>query len=259
MKKGSGGSGRVRLRGEREAPRDPAKGTAGLIWVLMMVAVVATVAVGAAVRGKSYIIVSLLLVMYSMVPFFASFERRKPQARELVAIAVMVALAVAARAAFIWLPNFKPMAAIVMVAGIALGPSSGFVIGAFAALASGFIFGIGPWTPWQMLSFGLCGLVFGALAKQGVIPREGWSWKQRVFVGLGGALFVLLIAGPVLDTSSVFLMLSSFTPEGVGALYIAGVPVNALQGAATFATLFLVGSPILDRLDRLRQKYGLMK
>ncbi len=259
VKKEGGGSGRVQAQGAQEVPQSSVKGLAGLIWGLMMVVAAVTVAVGAAVGGKSYIIVSLLLVVYSMVPFFASFERRKPQARELVAIAVMVALAVAARAAFIWLPNFKPMAAIVMVAGIAFGPSPGFVIGAFAALASGFIFGIGPWTPWQMLSFGLCGLVFGALAKQGAIPREGWSGKQRVLVGLGGALFVLLIAGPVLDTSSVFLMLSSFTPEGVAALYIAGVPVNALQGAATFATLFLVGNPILDRLGRLRQKYGLME
>ena len=109
-----------------------------------------------------------------------------------------------------------------------------------------------------MLSFGLCGLVFGALAKEGVIPRKGWSWKEKAFVGAGGGLFVLLIAGPILDTSSVFLMLSSFTPEGVAALYIAGVPVNALQGIATFATLFLVGGPILDRLGRLREKYGLL-
>jgi len=230
----------------------------GFIWAFTILAAVVTVTVGAVMRGKSYIPVSVLLVIYCMVPFFASFERRKPQARELVTVAVTVALAVAARVAFIWLPNFKPLAAIVMVAGIGLGPSAGFVVGAFAVLASGFIFGLGPWLPWQMLSFGLCGLVFGALAKEGVIPRKGWSWKEKAFVGAGGGLFVLLIAGPILDTSSVFLMLSSFTPEGVAALYIAGVPVNALQGIATFATLFLVGGPILDRLGRLREKYGLL-
>ncbi len=234
------------------------KPSLGLVWVLVILAAAVTVAVGGTLRGKSYIVVSILLVIYAMVPFFISFERRKPQARELVAVAVMVALAVAARAAFIWLPNFKPMAAIVMVAGVGFGPSAGFMVGALAALASGFIFGIGPWMPWQMLSFGLCGLVFGALAKRGAIPREGWSWKQKLAVSLGGGLFVLLVAGPLLDTSSVFLLLSTFTPEGVAALYLAGVPVNALQGIATFATLFLVGNPILDRLGRLRQKYGLM-
>ncbi len=227
-----------------------------LIWACTIVAAVLTVAAGAALRGKSYIVVSVLLVIYAMVPFFASFEQRRPQARELITVAVMVALAVAARTAFIWLPHFKPMAAIVMVAGVALGPSAGFVVGAFAALASSFIFGLGPWTPWQMLSFGMCGLVFGALAKGGIIPCDEWSWKARVAVAVGGGAFVLLVAGPILDTSSVFLMLSSITPEGVVAVYLAGVPVNAMQAVATGLTLALVGDPILERLSRLRKKFA---
>ncbi len=242
------------------APRTDARSTSAkprvLLLLIVLAAAAVTVAAGALIRGKSYIVVSALLVIYAMVPFFASFEARKPPAREVVMVAVMVALAVASRAVFAWLPHFKPMAAIIMVAGMALGPSSGFMVGAFSALVSGFIFGVGPWTPWQMLSFGLCGMVFGALAKGGVIPCARWTVPVRVLVGAAGGLFVLLVSGPVLDTSSVFMMLASLTPEGVAAVYLAGAPVNALQGAATFATLALVGSPILERMDHVRRKHG---
>lgn len=230
-----------------------------VLWICVILAALITVGTGAVLRGKSYIVVSVLLVIYSLIPFFVSFESRKPQARELVVIAVMTALAVAARAAFVWLPNFKPMAAIVMVAGLGLGPSSGFMVGALSALVSNFIFGQGPWTPWQMLSFGLCGAVFGALGKKGVIPQAAWSWKKKVVAGLVGGAFVLVIAGPLLDTSSVFMMLASITPEGVAAVYLAGIPVNALQAGATFLTLFLVGNAILERLARVRKKYGLLE
>ncbi len=230
----------------------------GALWIAVILAAVITVAVGALVRGKSFIVVSVLMVIYCMVPFFVSFERRRPQARELVMVVVMVALAVVSRTAFAWLPHFKPMAAVIMVAGIALGPSTGFVVGALSALVSSFVFGLGPWTPWQMLSFGTCGVTFGALAKAGAIPQQGWSWRTRVLVGVAGAAFVIFVAGPILDTSSVFLMLSRVTPEGVIAVYAAGLPVNAMQGAATFLTLLFAGSPLLDRLARVRARYGMM-
>ena len=55
-------------------------------------------------------ILGLLFLAISAVPFLLVFERRKPQARELVPIAVMSALAVVGRTVFsiVPLPNFKP-------------------------------------------------------------------------------------------------------------------------------------------------------
>ena len=71
---------------------------------------------------RRYYLCSLLLIMYAMVPFFASFERRRPEARELVTIAVMSAIAVASRAAFMMVPFFKPITVIIMITGMAFGP-----------------------------------------------------------------------------------------------------------------------------------------
>ena len=238
-----------------------AKQRASLVisFVVSLVVAAASVMVGGVIGGKAYVVVSVVVILCSIVPFFVQFEQRKPQARELVMIAVMCALAVAARAAFVWAPHFKLMAAIVMIAGMGFGASSGFLVGSVSVLASNFIFGQGPWTPWQMLSFGLCGFVFGLLADKGVFPRGGLSWKRRVALGLVGGLFVVLVAGPVLDTSSLFFLFSGITPETAIAVYAAGFPVNCVQGAATFATLLLVAHPILDKLARVRKKYGMMQ
>lgn len=217
----------------------------------------ATVCAGSIIGGKSYIAVSALLIIYFIAPFFIGFERRRPQAREVVMLAVMCALAVASRAAFAWLPGFKPIAGIVMIAGIAFGPSFGFLTGSISMLASNFMFGQGPWTPWQMLAFGLCGLAFGALAKAGIIPRSHLSSKALLLTSAAGAAFMVLIAGIVLDTCSVLMMLSSITPASALAIYAAGLPVNCGQGAATFITLLLLANPLLNSLARLREKYGL--
>lgn len=223
-------------------------------WVCSILAAIVTVAVGALLGGKSYIIVSVLMVIYCMVPFFFTFEQRRPDVRELVILAVLCALAVASRAAFVWLPFFKPMAAVVMIAGIACGASSGFMVGSLSVLASNFIFGQGPWTPWQMLSFGLCGFVFGLLADRGLIRRSDWSVKMRCAISICGGIFYVLVAGPILDTSSVFFMLSTITPASVIAIYAAGFPVNCIQGAATLVTLLVVANPILGMLRRVQEK-----
>ena len=112
---------------------------------------------------RKYYLTSLLLVGLMFVPFVLRFEGRRPQARELVLLATMTALAVAGRAAFYWLPQCKPVCAIVILTAVAFTPEAGFVTGAAAGLISNFFFGQGPWTPWQMLGFGLVGFVGGVL------------------------------------------------------------------------------------------------
>ena len=112
---------------------------------------------------RKYYLTSLLLVGLMFVPFVLRFEGRRPQARELVLLSTMTALAVAGRAAFYWLPQCKPVCAIVILTAVAFTPEAGFVTGAAAGLISNFFFGQGPWTPWQMLGFGLVGFVGGVL------------------------------------------------------------------------------------------------
>ena len=227
-----------------------------LVLAGLAVLVLAATAVITVQRVSPYV-AAVLIIALATAPFLISFERSRPDAREVVLMAVLTALAVASRAAFAFVPHFKPMAGVVMIAGIALGPRAGFLVGVLAALASGCLFGQGPWTPFQMLAFGAAGAAAGLLGACGAFPRAGLSLGQRVGLAAGGFVFVVLVLGPILDTSTLFLMASSLTPASAAAVYLAGLPVNTVHGAATALTLLLAANPLLGQIARVRRKYGL--
>ena len=206
------------------------------------------------IGDRQFYLFSVIVMILMMLPFFLHFEHRKPSARELVTIAVMSALAAAARAAFVMVPHFTPMTGIIMITGLALGAESGFITGALAAFVSNFVFGQGPWTPWQMFAYGLAGLLFGLLGRKDLLSSE-----KRLPTAIIGGLMVFCIIGPLLDTATLFLVSMQVNTSSVGAIYLAGVPVNAIHGAATFLTLLVLCKPISEKLERIKVKYGMMK
>ena len=92
--------------------------------------------------------------------------------RELVTIAVMSALAVASRVAFLAVPHFKPMVGIIMITGMAFGVKAGFITGAMSAFVSNFFFGQGPWTLFQMAGYGVAGVIAALVKKHELIDCE---------------------------------------------------------------------------------------
>lgn len=74
-----------------------------------------------------------------------------------------------------------------------------------------------------------------------------------------GFLAILVIVGPLLDTSTFFTMATTYDTAAVLAVYAAGVPVNCIHGAAVALTMLLFGKPLLDRLRRIQIKYGMME
>lgn len=211
-----------------------------------------------------YYLSGLIIIVLTIAAFFLHFESRRPQARELVILAVLSALAVASRAAFIAVPHFKPMLAIVMLTGIAFGPEAGFLCGAISGFASNFIFGQGPWTPWQMFAYGIGGMLAGLFAMWGILKKAPRAWRDKGWMDiLGLAVFgflcILLVVGPLLDTSTFFTVATSYSAAAVRAVYLAGVPVNCVHGTAVALTMLLFGKPLLDRLQRIKIKYGMME
>ena len=211
---------------------------------------------------QSFYLSGLTIIVLTIAAFFLHFESRKPQARELVLLAVLCALVVASRAAFGFVPHFKPMLAIVMLTGIAFGPEAGFLCGAISGFASNFIFGQGPWTPWQMFAYGIGGMLAGLFALCGILKKSPRAWRDggwRDILGLTvfGFLCILLVVGPLLDTSTFFM--AGFSASSPLAVYLAGVPVNCVHGSAVALTMLLFGKPLLDRLRRIQIKYGMME
>ena len=98
----------------------------------------------------SFYMVGVVLIVLTILPFFASFECGRAAAVEISLLAVMAALAVASRAAFYALPQVKPICAVVIVSGVCFGAKNGFAVGAISAFVSNFLFGHGVWTPYQL-------------------------------------------------------------------------------------------------------------
>ena len=140
---------------------------------MILLAIPLTIYVGIYYFGdRKYYFVCLLIILEAMLPFALIFERRKPQARELVIIAVLCAIGVAGRVAFFMLPQFKPVTAIVIISGVAFGGEAGFLVGAVTGFVSNMFFGQGPLTPWQMFAFGIIGFLAGVLFRKGLLLRS---------------------------------------------------------------------------------------
>lgn len=168
-------------------------------------------------------------------------------AQELAVVAALAALASASRVLFAALPNFKPVTFVVLVSGVGLGPGPGFMIGVITALLSNFFFGQGPWTPWQMLGWGVVGLIGGLMGRNGHIPGR-WT---LVVVGS-----VLAVAFDWLVSVYMYVAFTAHTWQALVALYAQGLVFDVSHAAATalFCALFGVQAcTIIARYHRRTQ------
>lgn len=220
----------------------PLEGLALLILPVIMIA--------GAFRGFSgtrlWIILTALL---GIVPFFMTLEKESPKAREVLPVVIFAALAAASRVLFAPFPNVKPMTAVILTAGVALGGRAGFLVGALAAFSSNIFFGQGPWTPLQMYSWGLLGLITGCLVKKEL-------FKNRIVCLIWGFLSALLY-GLILDTWYISGYVSNPTMSSALLAYAAGLPGNILHGISTAVFFSLICPSWTKMIGRIRRKYGL--
>ena len=203
--------------------------------------------------NKKYYFISLLVLLECMLPFFLIFEGRKPQARELVIIAVLCAIGIAGRAALFMLPQFKPVMAVTIIAGVAFGGETGFLVGAMTMLASNVLFGQGPLTPWQMFSMGIIGFLAGILFRKGLLRRN------RGALCVFGALAAILIYGGIMNPASALTWVGELNEKVLLTYYISGLPFDCIQAAATWLFLWFGAEPMLEKLDRVKVKYGVVE
>ena len=202
--------------------------------------------------GRKYMLISLAIIFETMLPFFLIFEGRKPQARELVILSVLSALAIGGRAVFFAMPGFKPVASMVILTGVAFGAEAGFMVGAMTMFCSNVLFGQGPWTPWQMFAMGIMGLLSGVLFRKGLLHRDRFS------LSVFGGLVTFLIYGGIMNPASVLMYQLSPDWQMILTAYITGVPADAIHALATVMFLWFLSEPMLEKLDRVKVKYGLI-
>ena len=308
--------------------------------ILIFTLMPATIAVSTlCFGGARYMITSLLIIIYTMVPFFMIFEKRKPKAREVVLIAMMTAITVAAHIFFHVTVPIQIGTAMVIISGVALGPEAGFMVGALARFVCNFYMGQGSWSPWQMFCWGLLGFLAGltfnkvtvknryeSLGEEGkaaaaaameekksrtfkivmgpvmcvlagvilayvtyiFVPGKDttfWGWRIYAFGAAGllaGALLqrkrlpvdgltlsLFTFLATVIIYGGIMNMAAMFTSSGIPGndisfntlrlLYISGLPYDLYHGVTAAVCMFVIGNPMIEKLERIKIKYGIYR
>ena len=201
--------------------------------------------------NQHYLLLSFIIILLAVAPLFYKVSKNEMSAREVVLLALMGAIAAVSRVPFAPLPSVQPTTFIVMVTGAALGPLPGFITGALAALVSNLYLGQGPWTPWQMVCWGLIGLSCGLLANTKVMKSKKW---RSVFGIIIGFLF-----GWVMNLWGLLGMGGPFTFAQIISYYLASFYFDLAHGISNVVFLWLFYKPFYKSLSRFRRKYGLFK
>lgn len=218
-------------------------------FICAMLCLIATVLWQIFSPSKNYYLICVAVLLISMLPFFFSFENSRPNAREIALIASLIGIAVVSRAVFYLIPQVKPIGAVVVVSGVCLGAKRGYLVGAFSAFISNFIFGQGIWTPFQMVALGLVGFISGMVFERIKANKVGLA-----FVGF---LLTFALYGFIVDMSSVLMLSADLSLPSVLAVYGAGVPFSLVFGITTAVFLFLFGEAFVTKINRLQTKYGI--
>lgn len=193
-------------------------------------------------KMSAYIIMAVTLLTLALL-IFGSEKKGKGSGRA-VLIAIFTALAIVGR----FIPIIKPVCAIIIIGGIYLGAESGFAIGAFAALISNFSFGQGPWTPFQMLGWGLIGLIAGLCS--------GWFRKNRTAVYIYGGLCGIMYSFLMDVWTALWYESNEFWSLYVAAI-IDAIPYTIVYAVSNVLFLFLLLKPFGRKLERVKVKYAL--
>ena len=179
---------------------------------------------------------------------FAWFERSRPSARIVAAVAALAALGVAGRIAFAPLPNVVATTDVALLAGYTLGGAPGFVVGALSGLVSNFWLGQGPWTPWQMAGWGLVGIAGAMLTRSG--GRRLGRWGLAGVGALAGLAY-----GALLDLSVMVNFGGEQSLDRYLALSARGIPFNIAHAAGNAALMLAAGPAMVRMLDRYRERF----
>ena len=229
----------------------PARGMSARTEAALLVAVPLALFACAALGVQHSALVTALVALACLALWLFGFDRSRPALGQLMPVIVLGALAVAGRVLFAPLPYVKPVSAICILAGAVYGKRCGFMVGALAALVSNLFFGQGPWTPWQMYSWGLVGYFAGVLAAHGAFER---SSAVLAYGFASGLLF-----GFIMNSWYVVGFVQPLTWQGALVAYGAGLAFDLTHGIATAAFLALIYVPLRAKLVRIRTKYGLLR
>lgn len=156
--------------------------------IIIAILIPSTILIGFFASHRNYMIVSVLILLYVMLPFFLVYEKRKPRAREVIMIAVLSALTAFGSIISASILPVQIGTAMCIISGISFGPEAGFLVGALGRFVCNFFQGQGPWTPWQMFCWGILGFLAGLIFNKMDLENP----QERTFKMVMGPLICVM-------------------------------------------------------------------
>ena len=194
----------------------------------------------------SWPLASFAIVAGILLTGWLAYERSRPSARMVAVVATLAAVAALGRDAFVALPDVKPITAIALVVGYALGPLPGFTVGAIGMLASNMMLGQGPYTPWQMAAWGLVGLAGALLGRV--------SGRRMGRLGLALACAVMALVAKEIMNVYTWTLGGAHTPAAFVLIAGQGLPFDITDTVASFLFGFAFGPELARLLGRMRAR-----
>lgn len=193
---------------------------------------------------------SFIMIFLFTIPFFIKFERKKIKVEEIILIAVLSAIAAIGRVPFAALPGIQPTSFIIIMSGVIFGSEIGFLIGGIGAIVSNMFLGQGPWTVWQMFSWGMMGYF------SGVLRMNMYSYNKG-FLILWGILWGFLF-GWIMNIWVLAGFSENITLEQVLAVYFSSFYFDILHAFSNAIFIILFSDRWFKILERVKINYGLL-
>ncbi|MDO5519126.1 MAG: ECF transporter S component [bacterium] len=200
-------------------------------------------------NDRRYYAVALIISISVCLIYMLSFEEKKISTRRIVLLSIMIALCTLGRFLFLPIPGFKPVTAIVVLTGLYFGSEAGLVTGAMAALVSNMVFGQGPWTPFQMIAWGLIGFVAGGRLLQGFLRSKIGLTIYGIIAGIAYSLIMDVWSTLALDGSFVF---ARFVVKVSTSL-----PFMVIYAVSNVVFLLVLRKPMGEKLSRIKRIYNI--
>lgn len=214
--------------------------------LFLIAAALASGLVAAGILTRSWGLLSATILGSALFFCYLDFEYSAASAREIGLIAVLGAIAAVGRVPFAALPGIQPVTFLVVVSGFVFGPRAGFMVGSTAALVSNFFLGQGPWTPWQMLTWGLAGITAGLLVRLMPQPK---SAGRVLFCFAWGYLY-----GGIMDLWFWTGFVHPLTWKSFLATWAASFWFDTLHAVGNAGFYLLLGPRLIRVLERFRKK-----
>ncbi|WP_432663279.1 ECF transporter S component [Wukongibacter baidiensis] len=194
----------------------------------------------------NYGIVSSIIILASFCFVFISYEKKKTSVKEISLIATLAGLAGVSRVPFAALANVQPTTFLVIISGYVFGPGFGFMVGAIATLVSNSFLGHGPWSPWQMVAWGLAGFSGGMLKK---IMKKPHRLKLSIFAFVWGFLF-----GYIMNLWHWLFFVYPLSFKSFIAIYIRSFYFDLMHAIGNFVFTYFLGKDFINILVRFKDR-----